>query len=69
MITIKQLAIVVNYIIQLIFVSWVEYSYEKYIISVTMGCFLKDYQWQKIELGTLCFSTNPRLTTPSIYVC
>ena len=34
MIGIKQLASVVNYIIQLIFVSLVEYSYEKYIMML-----------------------------------
>ena len=44
-------------------------SIEKCRISVTRGCFIKDYLWRDIEVGTLYFSANCRLTTPRFIAC
>ena len=42
---------------------------EKYRISVARGCFIKDYLWWKIEVGTLYLSVKSRPTTPWIIAC
>ena len=41
-----------------------EKSVEKNRISVGRECFIKDYLWRNIEVGTLYFFANSRLTTP-----
>ena len=60
----EQLASVINFRV-------IGISIEKYRIFVTRGCFIKDnmYVWRKIEVGTLCFSANSRLTSLRIDVC
>ena len=36
---------------------------------VARGCFIKYFLWQKIEVDTLYFSANSRLTTSRIIAC
>ena len=46
-----------------------EKSDEIYRISIARGGFIKDCLWQIIEVGTLYFSANSRLTTPPFNAC
>ena len=59
----EQLASVIN------FVSVVAKSVEKCRISSAGGCFIKYFLWRTIEVDTLYFSANSRLTTPCIIAC